>query len=425
MLADLFRGYDGPPFSIRVWNGWSWSFREQEVPVFSLVFEVPGALDALVIEPSELTLGEAFVRGDISIRGDIFAAFSLAEHVFNRPRAFRQRLLENFARTFLSLRQWIGRGSRHSLGRDRSSISIHYDQPLESFRPWLGRTMAYSCAYFRTPDDTLDAAQTQKLDLVCQKLRLQPLNSVLDIGCGWGSLVLFAAENYQVEALGITLSCCQANVAKERIEQERLGQSCTVALRDYRDQASLPTRFDKIASIGMFEHVGLRGLPRYFEIAHRLLKPGGVFLNHGIARSQGSPPRKASFIDKHVFPDSELVTLSEAIRAAECAGFEVRDVENLREHYELTLRHWVHGLERDAAAVLKHVSESTYRTWLLYMAGSAAAFRRGDLGVYQLLLSRPDRGDSRLPLTREAWYSHGSCERNVLPSRQRELIGDR
>jgi cyclopropane-fatty-acyl-phospholipid synthase len=310
MFADLFRGYDGPPFSIRLWDGWSWSFRGEEVPEFSLVLEAPRALEALVTEPNELTLGEAFVRGEISIRGDIFAAFSLAEHVFNRPRALRQQVLENLASAFLRLRQWIRQGTRHSLGRDRSAISAHYDQPLEFFQPWLGRNLAYSCAYFRNPDDILEAAQDQKLDLICRKLCLRPLDSVLDIGCGWGSLVLFAAENYQVDALGITLSREQAKVAKDRIERERLGQSCAVALRDYREQANLTTKFDKIASVGMFEHVGLGELSRYFETVHGLLKPGGVFLNHGIARSHGSPPRKASFIDKHVFPDSELVTLS-------------------------------------------------------------------------------------------------------------------
>ena len=198
---------------------------------------------------------------------------------------------------------------------------------------------------------------------------------------------------------------------------------------DYRELLNNSIPFDKIASVGMFEHVGLQNLPLYFRTARSLLRPGGVFLNHGIARThatsdpeasfldrmvvpflrnvlQISRPHHSSFIDKYVFPDCELVTLTQAMRAAESVGFEVRDVENLREHYEMTLRHWVEGLRTNADKLLGLVSETTYRIWLLYMAGSAAAFRRGDIAVYQMLLSRPDRGKSNLPLTREDWYSN-------------------
>lgn len=273
--------------------------------------------------------------------------------------------------------------------------------------------MAYSCAYFRNRDDSLDLAQNQKFDLICQKLRLQPGDRMLDIGCGWGGLILYAAINYRVQALGITLSREQEKVANQRIRRAQMKQSCTVELRDYRELASLQITFDKIASVGMVEHVGLAKLPTYFSVAHQILKPGGVFLNHGIKRSHGSPPRKASFIDKHVFPDVELTTLPQSIQTAEAAGFEVRDVENLREHYELTLRHWVEQLQRNADTVLNLVPEVTYRTWLLYMAGSAEAFRRGDRAIYQTLLSRLDRGRSALALTREGWYSDSRQHRHA------------
>jgi cyclopropane-fatty-acyl-phospholipid synthase len=202
-------------------------------------------------------------------------------------------------------------------------------------------------------------------------------------------------------------------VASSRIDEARLTQSCKVELRDYRTLKDVALPFDKIASVGMFEHVGLNKLPEYFNTVREVLKPGGVFLNHGIARSHQSRARKSSFIDRYVFPDGELVTLTQALAAAESAGFEVRDVENLREHYELTLRHWVEQLQRNAEAILKCVSQSTYRIWLLYMAGSAAAFRRGDIGLYQVLLSRPDRGQSRLPLTREDWYLPSSCNEAI------------
>jgi cyclopropane-fatty-acyl-phospholipid synthase len=326
------------------------------------------------------------------------------EHLLHRPLSLRQRIAEKLARSFFGIGQWLRFGTVNSRCRDCASIAYHYDQPVGFFEPWLGSSLAYSCAYFRAADDSLDEAQEQKLKHICRKLRLQPGERFLDIGCGWGSLPLYAACERQVHAEGITLSREQAEMARRRIEDARLERSCKVHLRDYRDLETTDKTFDKIASVGMFEHVGLKNLPRYFGIAHRLLRPGGLFLNHGIARSALSPARGSSFIDRYVFPDGRLVTLSEAVKAAESQGFEVRDVENLREHYELTLRRWVEGLNRNADTLLKHVSKVTYRIWLLYMAGSAAAFRRGDIGVYQVLLSRPDRGNSRLPLTREDLY---------------------
>ena len=288
--------------------------------------------------------------------------------------------------------------------RDCAAISYHYDQPLEFFRPWLGNSLVYSCAYFRTADDSLDRAQTQKLETICRKLRIEPGEHFLDIGCGWGSLVLYAAGEHHAHACGITLSQSQAETAKRRIAEAGLNTSCSVELLDYRQCKDLYGSFDKIASVGMYEHVGLKNLRQYFKIAYQLLRPGGVFLNHGIARSSVSPVRNDSFIERYVFPDGRLVTLPQALQAAEAAGLEVRDVENLREHYERTLCHWVEGLRQNEPALLKHVPESTYRIWLLYMAGSAAAFRKGDIAVYQVLLSRPDGGHSRLPLVREDWY---------------------
>lgn len=226
----------------------------------------------------------------------------------------------------------------------------------------------------------------------------------MDIGCGWGSLVLHAALQYGANARGITLSQEQACVAARRISQAKLGKRCFVEKRDYRDALELPYRYDKMASIGMFEHVGHKNLDKYFGIAYELLKPGGVFLNHGIARSYHSPACKDSFIDKYVFPDGELVTLSDTVKAAESAGFEIRDVENLREHYAQTLRLWVELLQKNAPAVLSNVSEKTYRIWLLYMAGSAAAFQRGDISINQILLRRFERTGVELPSTREQWY---------------------
>jgi cyclopropane-fatty-acyl-phospholipid synthase len=404
VLNMLFQDYEGPAFSIRLWDGWQWPSSARTEPVCTIVIETPGALEALIAEPNEITLGEAFIHRELDVEGDIFSVFTIAEHIINRPQQLRQQVWEKLAHAILTARRLLRHGSRHSRGRDKASISHHYDQPVEFFRPWLGETLAYSCAYFRNPEETLNVAQEQKIALICDKLRLRPSERLLDIGCGWGSLVLHAAGKRRACARGITLSREQAEVAKRRVERSRLGELCTVELRDYRELEIAEHSFDKIASVGMFEHVGAENLRQYFRIAHGLLKPGGVFLNHGIARSHSSPPRKNSFIDRYVFPDGELVTLSQALQAAEAERLEVRDVENLREHYELTLRRWVDGLQRNANAVLRHVSDVTYRVWLLYMAGSAAAFHRGDIAVYQVLLSRPDQGNSRMPLTREDWY---------------------
>lgn len=404
-LGALFRDYGGPPFSIRLWDGWTWNSSSQASPVSTIVLATPGALQTLLFEGSQVALGEAYLRKELEIEGDLFSVFAVAEHVLRRPPDLRRRVLRSVS-AGLGLGGRLIRGARHSLGRDRSSIAWHYDQPIEFFRPWLGSTLVYSCAYFETQNDVLDEAQERKLELICRKLRLQPRERFLDIGCGWGSLILCAASRYGAEAHGITLSQEQARIAEQRIVASGLSERCKVRFQDYRELGLAVSAFDKIASVGMFEHVGLENLTAYFGIAYRLLRPGGVFLNHGIARAAGSEQRgDDSFIARYVFPESDLVTLTETIAAAESAGFEVRDVENLREHYELTLRRWVEALQQCRGSLLQYVSEATYRIWLLYMAGSAAAFRRGELGLCQVLLSRPDRGDSHLPLTRDDWYS--------------------
>ena len=407
-LTGLFSGYEGPTFSIRLWNGWQWNIGERP-PACTLAINAPGVLASLAASANEVTLGGAFVRKELDVEGDLFSALSVAGHLMRRPRALRRQLLENVTANLISgavdLRRWLGHGPPHSKARDQAAISYHYDLPVGFYRPWLGDSLAYSCAYFRRADDTLEQAQNQKLDLVCRKLRLRPREHFLDIGCGWGSLVLHAARCYRAQAHGITLSREQANFANRSIRNAGLMDACTVEHRDYRNCSELQATFDKIASVGMFEHVGLARLRGYFAAVHKLLKPGGVFLNHGIVRSRLAPTPKSSFINRYVFPDGNLVTVTQAIDAAERAGFEVRDAENLREHYELTLRRWVAGLQRHKDALLQLVPETTYRIWLLYTAGSAAAFQSGAIAVQQVLLSRPDCGRSRLPMLREDWYA--------------------
>jgi cyclopropane-fatty-acyl-phospholipid synthase len=415
-LKDILGGYEPRDFAVRFWDGTVWEAEPGQPARFTLVLKHAGALRCMFWPPGELSLAEAYIHDDFDVEGRIEAVFPLADHLLERRRSVTGRLLHG--RRLLSLphasrgdRPQAGReaarfgGRRHSRGRDRLAVTYHYDVPGEFYALWLDERMVYSCAYFATPEEDLDAAQERKLDYICRKLRLQGGERLLDIGCGWGGLLIHAARRYGVEALGITLSEPQAELANERIRNAGLTGRCRVEVRDYREIDD-PGGFDKVVSVGMFEHVGEALLPEYFRRAYRLLRPGGVFLNHGIARNIGVPARRGpSFVSRYVFPDGELVPISTTVRVAESGGFEVRDVESLREHYALTLRHWVRRLEASAEEARRITDETTYRVWRLYMSGSAHGFTRGGLNIYQTLLSKPDHGRSGLPLTRADWYA--------------------
>ncbi|MBF6591446.1 MAG: class I SAM-dependent methyltransferase, partial [Ktedonobacterales bacterium] len=307
-------------------------------------------------------------------------------------------------------------GGQHSRTRDAAAIRYHYDVGNHFYSLWLDARMVYSCAYFPTGTETLEDAQTAKLEYLCRKLRLRPGERLLDIGCGWGGLMLYAAQRYGVQVLGVTLSEAQATLARNRIVSAGLGDRCRVELRDYRDLNECEP-FDKVVSVGMFEHVGRSQLPAYFATAYRLLRPGGLFLNHGIASAYPQPSRlrqrlvarwllrEGAFIQRYVFPDGELIPPSEAIHYGEAAGFETRDVENLREHYTLTLRQWVRRLEAKHDDARHLVGERTYRVWRLYMSGAARAFATNRNALIQVLYSRPHAdGTSDVPLTRADLY---------------------
>lgn len=403
LLNKLFRGYDGPAFAVRCPLG-TWHSTASRQPVFSLRFRSLDAIDGL-IQPSETALGEAYISGDLDVEGDIFATFDAVEWLVDRRTGLGEQVLAGFYSKSIALLNLLTRGRKHSQRRDADAISHHYDLPAEFFEPWLGPTLLYSSAYFRDARNGLDTAQRDKLDLICRKLDLHAGERFMDIGCGWGGLAIYAASRYGAQTRGITISKAQARVAARRIAETQLEDLCFVEYRDYRDAPGLPWRFDKLASIGMFEHVGIKKLPEYFRIAFDLLEAGGAFLISGIVRAANSPHRKESFINKYVFPDGELPTLSEELDAAEEAGFEVRDVESLREHYAQTLRLWVGNLKQRAAELRQVVPERTLRIWLLYMAGSAAAFERGDISVCQLLLQKPRRERMMEPHTRESWYA--------------------
>lgn len=402
-LNNLFGGYDGPPFSIRM-PGWYWRSALFAPAVFTLVFRVPEALRLLMEGPTEITLGEAFVSGKLDVEGDLFAAFDAVRYRLARPLGLQSRVAQHLTAACFAMANRFVRGRLHSKMRDASSISYHYDLPETFYEPWLGPTLLYSAAYFRDAANGLDRAQTDKLDLICRKLLLDRDDRFIDIGCGWGTLAIYATSQYGTQTRGITISQQQARIAARRIADAHLKGRCFVENRDYRDALQLPYRFDKAASIGMFEHVGLRRLRKYFRVVHDLLNPGGLFLNSGIVRSSASPPQTLSFIDRYVFPDGELPTLSFALREAEAVGLEVRDLENLREHYAQTLRIWVKNLQQQTPTLLHKVSERTLRTWLLYMAGSAVAFDRGEISLYQILLQRPEPRNRSSISTRENRY---------------------
>lgn len=414
-LENLLADYHPRNFAVRFWDGSEWP-AEVTPPLFTIVLKHPGALRRMFQDPStDLALGEAYIYDDFDVLGDMEAAFPVADFLMSRDWSLGAKLRLGWQLLHLpGPRRTDGngrgparlRGRRHSIERDREAVTYHYNVGNDFYALWLDRNMVYSCAYFEREDEDLDTAQTRKLDYICRKLRLKPGERLLDIGCGWGSLVIHAAKHYGVEALGITLSEPQAEWANGRIREQGLEGRARVVVRDYR-QVEEWEGFDKLVSVGMFEHVGESMLRVYFERAFRLLRPGGVFLNHGIARDYHNvPPDKPTFTDRYVFPDGELVPISTTLHHAEAVGFEVRDVESLREHYALTLRHWVRRLEAHYREAVDLVGETTYRVWRLFMSGSAYGFASGRLNVYQaLLVKRDEKGRSHLPLTRRDWYT--------------------
>ena len=394
-LAGQVRDGGGLPLRIVLPDGESADFGES--PRLTLTVRDPAVL-AQFRQPTLGGLAEAYVEGAIDIDGDVAEAIRIASR------------LVDFAGVSVQARPELAPAA-HVPQTDRADISHHYDVGNGFYRLWLDAEMVYSCAYFDTGAEDIDTAQRAKLDHICRKLRLAPGERFLDIGCGWGALVRHAARHYGVRAVGITLSEQQALLARERIAAQGLQGRAEVLLLDYRE---LPQRlgeagFDKVASIGMFEHVGLRNLPAYFSIAARMLRDRGLMLNHGITsadvESRPIGSGAGDFIGRYVFPNGELPHLAVAVRDMSAAGFEIIDVETLRRHYALTLSHWSRRLESRLQEAAREVAQRTLRVWRIYLAGCSHGFAEGWMNLYQVLGSRQVAGGStELPLTRRWIY---------------------
>ena len=398
---------------IRLWDGTNWCTGQEGIPKVTLVFHDPYSVRRMFVDPSSLTLGEGYINGDFDVEGNMNELFALADSLtsFNpslyQKSQFHQYLQTIPQRTLPEEGGWSSAnftGAPESRERVQQAINFHYDLPIEFWRQWLDQSLTYSCAYFRSPGSSLDTAQKDKLDYICRKLDLRPGNTFLDMGCGWGSLIIHAAKHYGVHALGVTLSPHQADFAHAQIQKFGLQKKALVKTCDFRDIKD-EGPFDKVASVGAIEHVPDSQLLNYFSLTHTLLKPNGVFFNQGITRNPTQPMRPGKkFLDAYVFPDHHLATIGETLNAGEQAGMDVRDVENLREHYVATLNHWHHRLESQRYSIEQLTNPKTFRVFKLYLAGTAYEMFKGRVHLYQSLFIKPVPYSCGSPVTREAWY---------------------
>ncbi|HZB98063.1 MAG TPA: cyclopropane-fatty-acyl-phospholipid synthase family protein [Candidatus Sulfotelmatobacter sp.] len=410
---------------LELWDGRI--YQPHSDPTFTVRVLSRGALDRLLAFPPDRGFGRAYAEGSLEIE-------PLEEFLSRAGNATPRQLL---AATPLVLAAAVAlgarpnlrplregearlRGRRHSQERDSAAVRFHYDVSPDFYALWLDRTMTYSCAYFRDASDDIDTAQRAKLDLVCTKLRLQPGERFLDIGSGWGSLVIHAAQQYGVEGTGITLSPPQVETARRRAEEQGVGEQTRFSVTDYRSPGP---QYDAIASVGMVEHVGRPLIEEYARSVARSLRPGGRALIHGITQPV-TQLQRSPFIDAFVFPDGELVDVGFLVAQLERAGLEVRDVESLREHYALTLDRWSRRLDARYDEAVSIAGSERTRIWRVYMASAADGFRRGSFGIHQILVVKPtSQGASRLPLTRADWYRSTATVPDGQARRRRRAEG--
>ncbi|WP_194922809.1 SAM-dependent methyltransferase [Catenulispora pinisilvae] len=403
---------DSPPVRFEFWDGSSAGPPDGSD---SVKVKSSNALRRLMWSPGELGLGRAYVAGDLDVEGDVFTVLRTLQGAASNDA----HLGIGAAVSALGVARRLGalglppspppeearqHGRRHSRRRDADAISHHYDVGNDFYRLFLGPSLTYSCARFTDDDTSLEDAQSAKHELISRKLGLgeRPGMRLLDIGCGWGSMALHAATRHGAEVVGVTISAEQAAAARERVAEAGLSDRVEIRLQDYRDLAG--ETFDAVSSVGMFEHVGTARTAEYFSVVRSLLGPHGRLLNHAISSVGGSVMGRKSFIARYVFPDGELLDVGEVVLAMERAGFEVRDVESLREHYARTLRCWVANLEANWDQAVALVGPARARIWRLYMAASALGFEDGGIAVHQVLGVVPDSsGGADMPATRGDW----------------------
>jgi len=401
-------------FSIRLWDGTVIPPEAGLPSKLCLVINDPSSLTKLIWRPNSLVLGEAFVNGEIYIEGDIESAISIKEQILENKINFAKK----FKLAFLVIKKakvWprFFANSQNPVGyiknvkeRTRKAIGFHYDHPIEFWKHMLDPALQYSCAYFSNCSESLSESQKSKMDYICRKLNLKPGETLLDIGCGWGGLVMHAARKFGVNATGITLSREQGKYANHAIKNRGLESKCKVFYHDLLELDS-SNKFDKIVSVGVIEHFNEEKQCAYFKKAWNLLKQKGVFLNHGMSSNLTKPVETSpSFLDSYVFPDADLTPLHKTLKIAEETGFEIRDVENLREHYVQTLRLWIKNLKKNNDEVLKIIDLHTLRVFQLYMSGFAYYLNAGRIFLFQTLLVKSDNGKVDLPATRAGWYKN-------------------
>ncbi|MGH9275687.1 MAG: class I SAM-dependent methyltransferase [Acidimicrobiales bacterium] len=406
------------PVRVELWDGSAFGPLD---PIGTLVVRSPDALRRMLWAPGEIGLSRAYVAGDLDVEGELVGVLSALRAVPVRSSGTMARALPSIVRAARAVgalgrplppppEEAHQRGRRHSKERDAQAISHHYDVGNEFYELVLGPSMTYSCARFSRPEMTLAEAQADKHELICRKLGLHEphldhrVPRLLDVGCGWGSLAIHAATHHGAFVVGITISQEQAARARERVAEAGVADQVEIRLQDYRDLGG--EKFDAISSVGMFEHVGKARTAEYFAVLRELLHPQGRLLNHAISSVQGSKLQRSSFTGRYVFPDGELLDVADVCAAMELAGFEVRDVESLREHYARTLREWVHNLESSWDRATEIVGDGRARVWRLYMAGSAVGFDDGGVNLHQVLGVLPDPGGtSAMPATRDEWHT--------------------
>ena len=393
-IADV-RAKANVPARLALWDGQSYDFGTFDRPAVTLHVKSPSAMP-LLLDPSLDNLGEAYVKEKIDLEGrltDIIdIGYALAKASVDAPSK-----LQRVARYFT-----------HSKASDKKSIQYHYDVSNEFYQLWLDPNMVYSCAYFENGDEDLATAQLKKIDHILTKIQLQPGQTLLDIGCGWGALVIRAAQKFGARCVGVTLSQNQFDLATARVKAAGLSDQIEIRLQDYRDVTGT---FDRITSVGMFEHVGRKNLPSYFAQVNKLLAVDGVVMNHGITSTDPGSGETShgggEFIDKYVFPDGELPHISLALQAMQEGGIEAFDVENLRRHYAQTLRIWSDNYEANTDKVRQLIDEEKYRIWRVYLAGCAYAFENDDVAIYQIIGRKAGRQASTLPWSRRYIYEGG------------------